>query len=118
MIAKDYRKKASALSKTKNKKIRRIPSFAQRNSGASTDGVSVRIGENLYKVGVVSASDTRILETPMISENDREMDIRAKQAVKAAIAEAKEKDIPVGRYDKQRKMAYLEYADGKRVYAQ
>jgi hypothetical protein len=51
-----------------------------------------------------------------ISENDSEMDARAKCAVKAAIEKAKVCKKPVARYDVEQKKAYLEFADGERKY--
>ena len=54
------------------------------------------------------------------SENfsDCEMDARAVEAVKAAINKAKVCKKPVAGYDKERKAAYLEYANGERKYAE
>lgn len=52
----------------------------------------------------------------MISNQDAEMDARARQAVKAAVAKAEFCKKPVAKYDKVTKKAYVEYADGVRVY--
>ncbi|MBQ9989697.1 MAG: hypothetical protein IJP31_01955 [Lachnospiraceae bacterium] len=51
-----------------------------------------------------------------ISSNDKEMDARAVEAVKAAISKAKFCQKPIVRYDIQTKKVYVEYADGDRKY--
>ena len=51
-----------------------------------------------------------------ISNNDKEMDARAVEAVKMAVSKAKFCQKPVAKYDIQTKRAYVEYADGKRKY--
>lgn len=51
-----------------------------------------------------------------ISENDSEMDIRAKCAVRSAIEKAEICKKPVARYDTVLKKAYLEFANGERKY--
>ena len=51
-----------------------------------------------------------------ISERDAEMDARATQAVKAAVAKAQFCKKPIARYDLVTKRAYVEYANGERRY--
>lgn len=51
-----------------------------------------------------------------ISDSDAEMDLRAREAVKAAINRAQICKKPVARYDKISKKAYLETADGEKKY--
>lgn len=51
-----------------------------------------------------------------ISANDAEMDARATQAVKAAVAKAQFCKKPVAKYDLTTKRAYVEYANGERKY--
>lgn len=51
-----------------------------------------------------------------ITKNDAEMDMRAREAVKSAINRAKTCKKPVARYDKLIKKAYIENADGERMY--
>ena len=51
-----------------------------------------------------------------ISENDAEMDIRAKEAVRSAINKAVICKKPVAKYDRVTKKAYIETADGDRKY--
>lgn len=51
-----------------------------------------------------------------LTENDREMDRRAKEAVAAAIYKAKVKGKPLARFDKDAVKAFLEYSDGHREY--
>lgn len=54
----------------------------------------------------------------VITESDMEMDYRAVQAVKAAVNRAKVCKKPIARYDKDTQKAYMEYADGERVYGE
>lgn len=50
-----------------------------------------------------------------ISERDAEMDARAVEAVKAAVAKAEFCKKPVARYDISEKKAYVEYPDGRKI---
>ena len=50
--------------------------------------------------------------------SDNEMDERAVEAVKAAINKAKICKKPIAGYDKEKKRAYVEYANGERKYAE
>ena len=54
--------------------------------------------------------------TDGISENDAEMDIRAKEAVRSAINKAVICKKPVAKYDRVTKKAYIETADEGRKY--
>lgn len=47
---------------------------------------------------------------------DAEMDVRATHAVRAAVSKAIVCKKPIGRYDKEQKRAYVEYANGERKY--
>jgi len=51
-----------------------------------------------------------------ISVRDAEMDARATQAVKAAVAKAQFCKKPIAKYDLATKRAYVEYANGERKY--
>ena len=51
-----------------------------------------------------------------ISAQDAEMDARATQAVKAAVAKAQFCKKPIAKYDFVTKRAYVEYANGERRY--
>ena len=51
-----------------------------------------------------------------ISVRDAEMDARATQAVKAAVAKAQFCKKPIAKYDLLTKRAYVEYANGERRY--
>ena len=53
-------------------------------------------------------------EKNILTESDREMDERAVEAVKAAINKAKICKKPIAGYDKEKKQAYVEYANGER----
>lgn len=65
-------------------------------------------------IKVVSGAEEK--STLTISEN--EMDERAVEAVKAAINKAKICKKPIAKYDKEKKAAYIEYANGDRKYAE
>ena len=49
---------------------------------------------------------------------DKDMDIRAKEAVKAALEKAKVCKKPIARYDIETKRAYIEDAEGNRRYVE
>lgn len=51
-----------------------------------------------------------------LSTEDKDMDNRAKEAVKAAIAKAKVCQKPIARYDLKAKRAYIEDAKGNIKY--
>lgn len=51
-----------------------------------------------------------------LTESDSEMEKRAVEAVKAAINKAKICKKPIAGYDKEKKAAYVEYANGERKY--
>ncbi len=53
----------------------------------------------------------------VLTASDSEMDVRAVEAVKAAINRAKICKKPVAGYDKEKNAAYIEYANGERKYA-
>lgn len=51
-----------------------------------------------------------------ITKNDAEMDMRAREAVKSAINKAVTCKKPVAKYDKASGKAYIEKADGEKIY--
>ena len=53
-----------------------------------------------------------------LSQEDKDMDIRAKEAVRAAIAKAKVCKKPIARYNIETKRAYIEDAEGNRRYVE
>ena len=53
-----------------------------------------------------------------LSQEDKDMDIRAKGAVKAALEKAKVCKKPIARYDIETKRAYIEDAEGNRRYVE
>ena len=65
------------------------------------------------KIKVVSREEAK----RTLSASDIEMDIRAVEAVKAAIHKAKVCKRPIAYYDDKKKMPYIEYANGEREYA-
>ena len=50
------------------------------------------------------------------TQEDEDMDARARQAVKVAIEKAQFLKKPIAKYDKVNKRAYLEYPDGTVEY--
>lgn len=72
---------------------------------------TVQINEK-YLVTIVSADNAE----SNISQNDAEMDMRAREAVKSAINRAKTCKKPVARYDRIKQKAYIETADGEKIY--
>ena len=56
-------------------------------------------------------------EKSTLTVSDNEMDKRAVEAGKAAIDKAKICKKPIAGYDKEKKLAYVEYANGERKYA-
>lgn len=73
--------------------------------------VKVRTGKK-HSIKVVSSSDQK----DFISSRDVEMDARARQAVKSAVARAEFCKKPVAKYDLETKKAYVQYADGVKKY--
>lgn len=67
---------------------------------------------NKFRVTVVDEAN----RNNYLTENDKEMDRRASEAVRAAIEKAKFLGQPIARYDSASKKAYLEYADGEKRY--
>lgn len=71
---------------------------------------TIKLGNR--SVTIVSAEGSETAITP----NDAEMDARAKEAVKSAINRAKTCKKPVARYDRESKKAYIETANGDKIY--
>lgn len=53
-----------------------------------------------------------------LTPSDKEMDLRALEAVEAALNRAKICKKPIAGYDKQNKLAYIEYPNKSRKYMQ
>ena len=83
--------------------------MVQIGIGAMDMSKTVKLSDN-RSVTIVSASSTPI------SQNEAEMDTRAREAVKSAIHKAKTCRKPVARYDRVSQKAYIETEDGRRVY--
>lgn len=77
------------------------------------DVVKERDGKS-YVIKVVSPEE----QNQVLSSSDKEMDARARQAVKVAIEKAEFCKKPIARYDTEAKKAYIEYADGVRKYVE
>lgn len=69
------------------------------------------------KSGKVVRIVSREEEKNIITSSECEMDARAVGAVKAAINKAKVCKKPIAGYDKKKKAAYVEYANGEKKYA-
>ena len=67
-----------------------------------------------YSVKVIASTD----QSKFISDRDAEMDARAAQAVKSAVAKAQFCKKPVAKYDAVTKKAYVEYPDGAKKYVE
>ena len=65
------------------------------------------------KSGRIIKVVSREEEKSTLTESDSEMDERAVETVKAAINKAKICKKPIAGYDKEKKRAYVEYANGK-----
>ncbi len=74
---------------------------------------SVTLNGKKIEVKVINTHD----QSKYISCSDAEMDLRASQAIKAAIEKAKICTKPIAKYDKDSNRAYLEYANGDKKYA-
>ena len=70
------------------------------------------------KSGKVIKVVSREEEKTTLTVSDNEMDERAVEAVKAAINRAKICKKPIAGYDKEKRTAYVEYANGERKYAE
>lgn len=70
------------------------------------------------KSGRVIKVVSRNEEKSTLTVSDNEMDLRAVEAVKAAIEKAKICKKPIAGYDKEKKTAYIEFANGERKYAE
>ena len=71
---------------------------------------------NINGMAVKVIDNTEKQET--LSQEDKDMDIRAKEAVKAALEKAKVCKKPIARYDIEAKRAYIEDAEGNRRYVE
>ena len=70
------------------------------------------------KSGKVIKVVSREEEKNILTSSEYEMDARAVGAVKAAINKAKICKKPIAGYDKKKKIAYVEYANGEKMYAE
>lgn len=75
---------------------------------------------NTVKIRTGKKCSIKVVDTSShqsyISDNDVEMDARATQAVKSAVAKAEFCKKPVARYDVETKKVYMDYANGERTY--
>lgn len=71
-----------------------------------------KVKKNQFCIKIVMPAEVETVLTP----NEIEMDIRAREAVKAAILKAEICKKPVAKYDMESRRAYLQYPDGRKVY--
>ena len=64
-----------------------------------------------YTINVVTSDPDETL-----TENEKEMDYRARKAVELALEKAKVCKKPIARYDAETRRAFLEYPNGEREY--
>lgn len=76
----------------------------------------------MSKVININGRDVKVIDNTekqeTLSQEDKEMDIRVKEAVKAALEKAKVCKKPIARYDIEAKRAYIEDAEGNRRYVE
>ena len=82
------------------------------------EGVIMAGEKKIRKVGNFSVEVITVSQNAShhISKRDKQMDIRAREAVKSAIKKAKVCHAPIAKYDLQTKKAYIESADGVKTY--
>ena len=68
--------------------------------------------EKELKIKTVTGKDI----DKVLTKDDKDMDARAREAVRAAIEKAKFCKKPIAKYDVKTKRAYLEYPSGARRY--
>lgn len=73
----------------------------------STRTVTGEIHNSKINIRVITDAESDVL-----SQNDREMDYRAKEAVKSAIRKSEICKKPVAKYDMETKTAYVEEPNG------
>lgn len=72
---------------------------------------TTKVSKENRVIKVISPADQK----SYLSESDAEMDLRAVQAVKAAVSKANVCKEPVAKYDVKMKKAFVEYPDGRKV---
>lgn len=73
---------------------------------------TIEVAGKSFSVEIISPAKQKL----RITDSDAEMDARANQAVKSAIAKAEFCKKPVARYDVVTQKAYVEFSDGKKKY--
>ena len=79
----------------------------QKNEIKTVSGLTIKVA---YK----SASSKKLMDSGVITEEDAEMDKRARAAIEGAIKKKKILNKPITVYDVKCKKTYLEYANGER----
>lgn len=75
----------------------------------------IKINDMTIKVIKKNVSTSKMVEGGVISENDVEMDRRARAAVSIAKKQAKVCNKPIAMYDKKQRKPYMVNAAGERV---
>lgn len=65
-----------------------------------------------FKIKIVDSDEQNMV----LTDNDKEMDRRARKAVKTAIEKARFCNKPVAKYDALTKQAYIVYGNGESKY--
>lgn len=75
----------------------------------------IKVNDMTIKVIKKNVSTSKMVENGVISENDAEMDKRAKAAVAMAKQQAKVCNKPIAMYDKKQKKPYMVNSVGERI---
>lgn len=78
----------------------------------------VTLSGRTVKVARKNASEDSLFMANAITEEERDEDRLAVGATRAAIKKAIVCNVPIARYDVEKRKAFLEYADGHREYAE
>lgn len=72
--------------------------------------------EKLNGKYIIHVVDSDNINSSDLSSEDQDMDKRVNAAVKSAIQKAKICNKPIAKYDRRRKKAYVQTADGVKTY--
>lgn len=75
----------------------------------------IKVDDMTIKVIKKNVSTSKLVEAGVITENDAEMDKRARAAVSMAKKQAKVCNKPIAMYDKKQKKPYMINAAGERI---
>lgn len=82
--------------------------------------MTIRKGDMMSMISKKQSSSIKVINVSKrdeyISRQDHEMDLRAIEAVKAAVDKAKICNKPIAKYDRKTQKVYIEYASGEKKY--